>query len=621
MLKRALLLFTGILLLSQTGLMGQTDLTGALDLYAQEKYDDATDKLRGFISVDPRTKNADEIYYWLGMIKYRQEAFEQAKQSFEKAIEFKSKSPYGHAGLGLMLMIEQNYTTANAELEMADAIAKGKIPDIVFAMAEAYLKGTGPEIAKAKQLLYSYRASNPEDCRTYIMLGEYYRALGVNETAIEELEKAVQKCPDYVPAYTGLAELYYDRGKETKSGEDYQKGASMVQKALELNPNFAPAYRIRAELFMISSAPNRFDRARADIEKYLELAGDDLKAKVRYIQFLFLTEDYQLVLNEMDKIDTTTNVLRRLKGMSYSKLGQTEKAKIAMDEYFAVVKEQYQIAKDNEVYGDILRLSGDKPGADVYYQKAMSMKPEEYKDFYTTLAEDYKTQARAIEAKAKDMEAEAKTLEGTAMTAYNGANECAARGDEACRDSLKLVMDKAVEDRKSMLDDAAAIKATAEPVYADEAYYRQMAVTFADPVSLTLYKDLAVALYNAKDWTNSDEAFKQMSVIKADYMLPYTYRLRIAYEVGKTNPELPWPAKPVAEDVIAAFAGNPTGNDLSKQDLNTMLLSYELMALYTFDPEKDQADYDCAGAKTWIQKIDAIDPNYSRIQELKNYCN
>lgn len=622
MLKRILMLFTAVLLISQTALVAQPGmLDNAKKLILQEKFDAAESELTSLLNSGQRLKNTDEINYWLGVIKYRQDAFEQAKTYFEKALSIKSKSPFGHAGLGLMQMIEQNYTEANSHLQQAESNSKMKIPDVIFAMAEAYLKGTAPEIAKAKQLLYAYRTQDPEDPRTYIMLGEYYKVQGVPDLAIEELLKAIEKAPDYVPAYTGLAELYYERGKETKSSEDYQKGAEMVQKALELNPEFAPAYRIRAELFLISTAPNRFERARADIEKYLELAGDDLKAKVRYIQFIFLTQEYQKVLDEMAAIDTTTSVLRRLKGMSLAELGQYGEAKVAMDDYFANVKEQYHIAADYEVYGDIFRKSGDLAQADVNYQKAMSMKPAEYTTFYDDLAEEYKTAARKILADAKAKKAEAKELEGAAMEAYNAANECAQNNDQECRDSMKAIMDMRVEERKAVLAEADEITATAVPQYEMEAYYRQQAVTFADPVTLTHYKDLGVALYKAKKWLESDEAFKEISKLKADYMLPYTYRFRIAYELEKEDPDVNnWFAKPVSDDVVAAFAGNPTGEGLSASDLSTLLLAYEVQALYAFDPEGDNEDYNCEGARPWIDKIVAIDASYARIAPVKEYC-
>lgn len=622
MLKRVLLLFTALVFISQPSLMAQPELlTGAKELIQQEKFDEAEAELRGLLNGTQRIKNADEVYYWLGVIKYRQDAFEQAKSLFEESLATKSKSPYGHAGTGLMRMIEQNYTEANSHLQDAEAYSKMKIPEVIFAMAEAYLKGTAPEIAKAKQLLYAYRTQDPEDPRTYIMLGEYYKIQGVPELAIEELEKAIEKDPTYVPAYTGLGELYYERGKETKSSEDYQKGASMVQKAIELNPEFAPAYRIRAELFLISSLDDRYDRARKDIERYLELAGNDLKAKVRYIQFLFLTGDHQLVLDEMDAIDTTTNVLRRLKGMSLAELGQYGEAKSAMEDYFSNTKEQYYIALDYEVYGDIFRKQGMLEEADVHYQKAMSMKPAEYSGFYEGLADEYKAAARAIEAQASAMKKEAKGLRGKAMDAYNMANTFAGEGNEAGRDSMKAIMDGFVAERQEMLDKADEIAAGAVGQFELEAYYRSLAITFADPVALSHYKDHGIALYKAKKWNEADEAFKKVSELKADYMLPYTYRFRIAYELEKDDPDVNnWLAKPVSDDVIAAFSGNPTGNGLSNSDMSSLLLSYEVQALYAFDPEGLNENYNCEGARPWIDKIVEINPDYARIGPVKEYC-
>ncbi len=620
MLKYAFMLFTGILLLGQPMLQGQ-DLASALELYGQEQYDEADAALRAMLNGTERLKNTDEVYYWLGMIKYRQDAYEQAKALFQQSYDTKSKSPYANAGLGLILMIEANYTEANKHLVDAETYSRLKIPEVVYAISEAYLKGTAPEIGKAKQLLYSRRTEDPADPRTYIMLGDYYKVQGVPELAIQELENAIKLSPNYVPAYTGLAELYYQRGKETRSAEDYQKGYEMVSKALELNPNYAPAYRARAELFLISSASNKYERARQDIEKYLELAGDDLKARVRYIQFLFLTNDYQLVLNEINSIDTVTNVLRRLKGMSHAELGNFDQAKAAMDDYFSNVAEQYTIAADYQVYGDVLRKAGELDKADEYYKTAMSKNPEQYKDLYDKLAGEYQAAAKAIVSEAGDIKKQAKAQEGVATSAFEAANECARNKNEACRDSMKRVMDGAVEQNKVLLAQAESVEAGALKEYAREAYYRQQAIVYADPITLTHYKDLGTAHYNAKEYEAAEAAFKKMSELKADFMLPYTYRFRIAYYLEQVDPEVnDWIAKPVADDVVKAFESNPTGTGLSNADLQSLLLAYEVLALYAFDPEGDNKDYNCAGAKPWIEKAVAIDPQYARIQPVKNYC-
>lgn len=619
MLKRVTLLFAAVLLISQPALMGQ-ELTPALDLYQQEKYGEAEDALRGILNSGGRIKNADEIYYWLGMIKYRLDAFESAKELFQQSLDESSRSPYAHAGLGLMLMREEKYTEATSHLTDAIEYSKNKIPEVSFAVAEAYLQGGSPEQEEAKKILYGRRTADPDDPRTYIMLGEFYKTQGVPELAIEELNNAIRKDPTYVPAYVGLAELYYDRGKETASGEDFQQGYEMANKAIELNPNFAPAYRVRAELYLISAAPNRFELARNDIEKYLELAGNDLRAKVRYVQFLFLTEDYEGVLNEMAAIDTTTSSLRRLKGMSLAEMGQYEEAQAAMDDYFSNIDKQYTIASDYKVYGDILRRKGDLEAADDYYLEAMSMKPADYKELYDDLAESYKTAAKQIEADAREIRNQAKEQQSLAREYFDGANERAREGDAAGRDSLKSLMDAAVEQGKEMIAQADQVEDGALLQYSTEAYYRAQALTYADPVTLSHHKDLAIAHYNAEEWKEADEAFIEMSKLKADYMLPYTYRFRIAYYLEQENPETnDWIAKKVSDDVVAAYESVDLSS-LSEGDQRTILLAYEVQALYAFDPEGDDENYDCDAARPWINKIVEINPDYDRIKPVKDYC-
>ncbi|MDW3651322.1 MAG: tetratricopeptide repeat protein [Bacteroidia bacterium] len=637
MLKRVMIV-CAILGLIQTGLLAQADLSNAKDLILQEKYEDAKKELNGFLG--SKQKNEDHIRYWLGMIEYLSGNYAGAEAAFDDALSNKKNSAINMAGKGMMNMRNNKYTDAYALLEKAQQVSKMKDPDVVFAIADAYLLGGSEEAAKAKVILYDYRTVNDEDPRTYIKLADYYKVQGVPELATKEYEIALEKVPTYVPAMASLGELYYTEGKNAETPEDkaraFKVGYDYANKAVETNPNYASAYRVRAELYLISALGDRYERARNDIQKYLELTGEDQTARIRYAQFLFLTEDYEKslgLINNLQGEGVQNSVLRRLKGMSLNKLGRSSEAKAAMDDYFANIEEQYTIGLDYEAMGDIYRSMKDLENADANYVKAMQ-KDSERGNIFEDIAESYAGNAEKIledgksivdAAKAADAKSRGLTKEYREILAKQQAGTIT-QEDADRAGALKPMIAEAQAEAKTKLNESNKVKDSAIPEYKMEAHYRAKAIEMADPVTMSLYRQLAMAHYKAKDYKAADEAFKVMHGLKEDYMLPYQYRMRCASLMDKEmEPEVNnWLVLPVAEDIVRVFADN-AGN-LKPGQQQTVLVALEALSLKAFDPVGDNNpdDYNCSGAQEYIAKISAIKPEYvqsrAALKSVSEYC-
>lgn len=613
--------------------LAQVPLTAQRELIEAERLEEAKTELTKLIPTKP--KNLDEIYYWLGIVSFQQNNFAGAQANFQSGLKVKSKSPYNHAGMGLIQINEGNNTAANESLTNAMTFTKGKNIDAEFEIAKAYLTGGTAEIQQAKVILYQIRDKEPEIPLTYILLGDYYKAQGVPELAIEEFEKAKQKDPKYVPAYVSLAELYYEEG-------NYKEGADNVSEAIKLDPNYGPAYRIRAELFLISSQDNKYARARNDMKKYVDLAQSDLKARIRYASFLFLTEDYEEMLTEIDAIEKegeSTRVMQRLRGMAYNELGQGDKALKAMDTYFERSEEKYTISQDFETYGNILRNQGKLDKATEYYEKAIAKANERGQDrsgLYLELAEGYEKDAKRKLSEGKKIKAESKAKLKEAAAAVGQYNELIAKAKELAATDPEKAKELA-EEAKGVLANAEALQAEsiaigetasaksaeAKEFYPLEAYYRQQVVNQEksnDTESLKGFYSLAKAQYNSGMWEDADLNFKETNRMKADYSAPYSYRMRIANELEKVDTTTQdWYLKPVAEDIIAAF-GEKAPADMSKTEKQLVLTSLEIMAQYNFNPTQEEGNYHCEDAKPFIEKIYAVDPSYARIQQLADFC-
>lgn len=615
MLKRVLTLCAGILISCHAGLFGQEDLSGAIKKIQYEQYNEAEEELNSILAKDP--KNIEDVYYWLGIISYRNEAFAKAKSYFEMGLEEKGKSALNLAGMGMSFIKENKLSEAYDFLNRAIAISKGKDIEAEFAIAYAFLEGGSAENAEARKILYTLKDKVPEDPRANIALAEYYKKTSVPELAIEEYEKAKQKDPNYVQAYAALAELYYEEGKKSNDGNILQEGLKNANKAVELDANYPPSYRIRGELYLIAK---QYERARDDLQKYVSLTAEDLKARIRYASFLFLSENYDEAVKEIEKIeiDTTTNVMRRLKAMAYNQLGENQKAKAAIDDYFAnVKKEEYIIWQDYQVAGDIYRSMGDLEKADENYDK-MILKNSDMASYFDDLSEEYADAAKAVDKEADNMQAAAKAAQVDAQKYYQEYNDCAARNDADCANAAKAKMDEAVEKGKEMIAQREEKLKEQIPFYILEAHYRQKVVDYQPAESLQNYYKLARAHYNAEQYAEAEPYFWKTLEMKEDYTVPYNYLMQIANKqenVDTTSME--WFVKKPSEKAAEVFGAK---SELDKSEQRLLLVAYEILANYHFNPTGEDGNYHCEDAKPYVDKIYAIEPGYSRIKSLAEYC-
>lgn len=617
MFKRVLTLCVGVLLLSGS-MLAQVDLTQAREKIDDEKYSDAENELKGYLG--QKAKNEDEVYYYLGRLSFLQEDYEQARKYFDQGLVARRNSPLNLAGLAMIQFKEGKTADAKLAITTARDINKGKDKEVEYACAEALLEGGPEDIGEAKKVLYAMKDTDPKDPRPYIFLGTYYKKQGVPELAIDDLKKAIELKPDYYPAYVGLAELKFEEGKNTKENNAaiFNEGYNYAQKAIEMRPDKAPAYRVRGELYLLKKD---YVKARDDYKTYVSKTDGDIKAQIRYASFLFLTESYQECFDELLRIEksTNTNLMRRLKAMSLSKLGKQSEAKAAMDEYFAnVKKEEYLIYEDYEVYADILREMKDLTKADEYYMKAI-LKNTDRAVVFEEISEKYMAVGKGYETAAKDAKAASTEALKKAQAFTDAYNALAKEGknDEA-KAQYSLREEQLAVSNAKKAEQAAKTDASVG-VFALEAHYRQKALEMADPVGLQNYMKLATAQFKSKDYDGAEKSYQEVLKLKPDYTQPYTYLLQIGkIREDADTASIAWTMKPVAESVIAVF-GEKAPAELDKTAKQLLLTSLEIMATYNFDPE-GKAKNDCDAAKPWILKIYAVDPEYARIKQMADFC-
>ncbi|MEM7654808.1 MAG: tetratricopeptide repeat protein [Bacteroidota bacterium] len=626
MLKHVLLLGAWIGLMSQLS-FAQADLEQARQLFQYEQLAEAEQELKTLLQNQP--KNTDEVCFWLGKIQYQREDYAGAKAYFDQALMFKSKSPWGGIGKAMIAFKEQRIEEGREWVDKAlGQWNKKRNPEVEFAAAEVLLGGGKEEIGDARQMLYDLKDRMQEDPRSYLLLGSYYHVSKVISLGIGELERAVQLAPDYIPAYVYLAELYVEQGKETGEATSFNLGFERAQEAIRINPEYGPAYRIRGELYLLLG---EYDLAKEDLKTYVSLVKADRKARIRYASFLFLAKEYQEALDELNAIDTTTVVMRRLKAMSLNQLGRHEEAEAAMKAYFDLIpKEAFIIADDYHTMGEILRALGRLEEADANYLKMIEKDPNR-SDIFEELAEAYRQEALVPEKLAlakrkaraellKETERIQKMAERLQKEAANTRDsEVKAAKEASSAEQLAVVKAKEAE-VEQLTQEAKEGKAESKPLYALEAHYREQARTHAKTLTLAHHYRLALALYKSDQYQQADLAFQKVHELKADYANPYTYRIQIAQRLEEADPDTyDWLLKAPCEDIISVW-GESDPNSLDTKVMENLLLSYEVLARYHFNPTLSDTDFHCEEAKPYLQKIEAIDPNHELLSLLGDVC-
>ncbi len=526
------------------------------NLIQNESYSDALTEVNNLIKADAKNP---ELFYLKGEALFEAGNYDGARAAYEAGTKAKGRYPQNYVGLARVLIQEDKSTEADELLkDKALYYDKGRDINVKYAVASAYLEDE--KFKDAEVLLMQAQDEAPKDPRSYIELGDYYWKKGVNELALDQYEKAVGLDPNFVEGYSRVGMIKVDEQK-------YDEGATSLNKAIELDPSFAPPYKIMGELWLKAGD---YTKARDFLKQYVELAGNDLAARIQYASYMFLNNQYDEVVSELTTIekDTVTNLMRRLLGMAYANLGQVEKGKAYMDDYFAQYPEEFHTATDYEAYGKILLAEGSREPADEYFQKAISKNPDR-KEVYNELAQDYDK-----------------------------------RGDKF----------------KKEKDNEAALQA-----YQTAAYYADKNLDLTSPKSLKIYYETAKIMYSAEILDKAKEYFNEAIKLKNDYIFPYTYLLRIAYKedqiASKANPDtVTWNLIDPSKRVIDAF-GKKNPAELSKQEKSAVLNALDLMAIYSFNPSKEEGDYHCDDAMPYVDQIKNIDSEFSgNFSQFTEYC-
>jgi TolB-like protein/Flp pilus assembly protein TadD len=150
--------------------------------------------------------------------------------------------------------------------------------------------------------LANARPVDPEAYEAYLK-GRYHWSRITEEghwKSIDYFQQAIERDPDYAPAYAGLAQSYFFLSQLRPPGEMLPRVESAAAKALELDDTLAEAHAMRAKV-----SEKEWDWARAEdgYQRALELNPNEALVHLYHAQFLGTVGRHQESLAEVKRAE------------------------------------------------------------------------------------------------------------------------------------------------------------------------------------------------------------------------------------------------------------------------------------------------------------------------------
>lgn len=325
-----------------------------------------------------------------------------AKTALQNAAKYASQSAHTHIIAGRIALLDARQDEAILQFKKAVKAGKKDVATLRL-IGESWLYGPRRDLRRAETLLLDAQRGDNHDFLTHMNLGYCYKAQldGGKALVYFDLAQAIRP-DDPLPAL--MSALAYKSAKVEARQLEY------LDKALAIDPQCREALRQKAELFYYKRR-----NYEAAAESYASLFKINPKApitdKMAYVNCLFLTKQYEPTIAWVEKIigeDGSRNYLRRLAAYSHYEMGNFEKGKSIMDEYFQHVATEKIISQDYEYYAKFLQKENQDSLAAVYYEKAIELDPTRW-DLYAEIgsirykAKDYLGAAEAYERRLDSM--------------------------------------------------------------------------------------------------------------------------------------------------------------------------------------------------------------------------
>lgn len=382
--------FVFVIALSAFSLKAQTIEEG-IKYMENENFTAALNTFNAICKSDPK---AYQAYFYIGEVNYLMENYAEAEKSYKKGLTSNAQCAECNVGLGKLELDKNN--TAEAEKYFATALKINKKSSLIPALiGDAYLYGKKPNATKAVEYLSQARNLDTKVGKYWAHLGDAYLMSGDNGEAMTAYESAVEKDPKNAEAYISMARIWANAKQDTLA-------ISKLEEAIRLSPNDARPIKDLYELYI---KEKKYDKVTPLLQKYVELTGSDVDAKVRLVKFLtFQAKDYERANMEGEKLLLTNPeeyTLHRWLAWSHYELGQYKDSYEHSNKLFEEIgkkADRKAFPSDYEYWAKAAFKLGLLEEASHIYRKYLELEPSRAYEIYGMLAKAYYDSANYVQA-------------------------------------------------------------------------------------------------------------------------------------------------------------------------------------------------------------------------------
>lgn len=262
-------------------------------------------------------------------------------------------------------LIQSNPTQATEESELLLKGKNKKNPELVVAIANAYLEAG--KVTEAEMYLALAKKADNKLAAVSVLEGDIAVARKDGGTACQLYEQAIYFDPKYEPAYLKFAEVY----KAASPSLAIEK----LEQLKSMNPNSVVADKKLAEIQYLN---NHFDKAAEAYSRFIDTPEATEEDVMKYAFALFLNHQFEKSLEITNKglqRNSRHAAFNRLAMYNYTDMKRYDEAQKAAQAFFNASDKADFSYLDYMYFGHLLNALKKYDESVKQYQKALELEP------------------------------------------------------------------------------------------------------------------------------------------------------------------------------------------------------------------------------------------------------
>ena len=362
-----------------------------------ERWESAAGAFREVIKQQPQNMEAQ---YWLMKTLLEQQKADEARQLVtslqQQSTGLLKDHPIMNVAAGELLLRDGKITEAATHFDEALKDTRQKDPEILMAIARAYLDAKRTEYDYVLDLLDKAAKRDKNNPEIYNLQGDVHRRMGDGGKAVQAYTAALLKNPAYAKAEYNIGKIYLT-----------QQNSEMFLKhfmgAVQKDPSYAPAlYELYYYYYF-----RDVNLAKEYLDKYIANRDASVENEYMMTDLLFVSSKHKEALDMAKQLlqkeqQNAQPRLYKLIAYSYDALRDSTNALDFIGKYFEKAPDSQLVAKDFALRADLLqKFAGREQEAVADLQKAVEI------DTLASNKAEYMADLAAIYKKSGDKSKEA----------------------------------------------------------------------------------------------------------------------------------------------------------------------------------------------------------------------